>query len=59
MATKSKTSKGKTSKKTKLGQVLIEGLKQAIAYEKGELKGLRAKTIAVTAREVSTPPASK
>lgn len=59
MATKSKTSKGKTPKKTKLGQALIEGLKQAIAYEKGELKGLRTKTIAVTAREVSAPPAPK
>lgn len=59
MTTKLKASKSKTPRKTELGQALIQGLKEAIAYEKGELKGLRTKTIAVTAREVSAPPAPK
>lgn len=42
----------------KLGALLIRGLKEAIAYERGELTGLRVDTVEVTARKarLERPP---
>lgn len=41
-----------------LGELIIEGLKEAIAYERGELTNLRVHTVEVTARSahVERPP---
>lgn len=43
-----------TRKNPTIGEQIIEGMKQAIAYERGELSGVRTKT--VTARHVSAAP---
>lgn len=43
-----------TRKSPTIGEQIIEGMKQAIAYERGDLPGVRTKT--VTARHVSAAP---
>jgi putative transcriptional regulator len=40
------------SKYGKLGALIIEGLQEAIAYERGEVTGLRVTSVEVTARKV-------
>jgi putative transcriptional regulator len=41
-----------------MGEILIEGLKEAIAYQRGELTNVRVHTVEVTARKahVERPP---
>lgn len=39
-----------------LGSVMIEGLEQALAYERGELKDVRVRCVPLTARKAAVAP---
>lgn len=44
-------------KRTEVGRLIERGLKEAIAYERGELTGVRVTRLPITAREAQvTPP---
>jgi putative transcriptional regulator len=47
-----------TRASTRIGRRIIAGLREAVAYERGELPGVRATWVSITARvaEVAPPP---
>ncbi len=47
---KTVTKRGKVRKTSSLGQEILEGLKEAIAYERGEVLNVRTKKLPITAR---------
>jgi putative transcriptional regulator len=52
------TKKRKRAKHPTLGEQIIAGLKEAIAFERGELRGVRVRTVAVTARHATAEEAT-
>jgi putative transcriptional regulator len=46
-----------TSKKKSIGEQIIEGLEDALAYQRGELRGARVTRVSLTARAARVQPA--
>ena len=46
-----------TTKRKTLGAEILDGLKEAIAFERGELRGVRTKRVSLTARDATAEPA--
>lgn len=59
--TKSTNRRTKTKVAQTPGQIMIEGMKEALAYARGEVKGLRVDVVErpVTARDADASPAPK
>jgi putative transcriptional regulator len=47
----------RTKRKASIGEQIIEGLEDAVAFEYGKLPGTRAERVTLTARVAEAPPA--
>ena len=48
-----------TTKRKTLGAEIVDGLKEAVAFERGELPGVRVRRVALTAHQASVPAAAR